>query len=32
MENIQRTCLPAAGKNWRLPLYDPLVKLLAVEG
>ena len=32
MENIQRTYLPAAGKNWTLPLYDPLVKLLGVEG
>ena len=31
MENIQRTCLPAAVKNWRLRLYDPLVKLLGVE-
>jgi ubiquinone/menaquinone biosynthesis C-methylase UbiE len=31
MENIQRTYLPAAGKNWALPLYDPLVKLLGVE-
>jgi hypothetical protein len=28
MENIQRTYLPAAGHNWTLPLYDPLVKLL----
>jgi ubiquinone/menaquinone biosynthesis C-methylase UbiE len=32
MENIQRSYLPAAGKNWTLPLYDPLVKLLGVEG
>ena len=31
MENIQRTYLPAAGKNWTLPLYDPLVKLLGVD-
>jgi SAM-dependent methyltransferase len=23
-----RTYLPAAGRDWRLPLYDPLVKLL----
>jgi SAM-dependent methyltransferase len=32
MENIQRTYLPAAGNNWTLPLYDPLVNLLSVEG
>ena len=28
MNNIQRTYLPAAGRDWALPLYDPLVKLL----
>jgi ubiquinone/menaquinone biosynthesis C-methylase UbiE len=28
MENVQRTYLPAAGRDWALPLYDPLVKLL----
>lgn len=31
MENVQRTYLPAAGKDWALPLYDPLVKLLGIE-
>jgi ubiquinone/menaquinone biosynthesis C-methylase UbiE len=30
MEAIQRTYLPAAGKDWALPLYDPLVKLLGI--
>lgn len=30
MENIQRTYLPAAGRNWALPFYDPLVKLLGL--
>src|SRR5918994_1732899 len=28
MEEIQKTYLPAAGHDWMLPLYDPLVKLL----
>ena len=28
MGAIPRTYLPAAGHNWALPLYDPLVKLL----
>jgi len=28
MNDIQRTYLPAAGRDWALPLYDPLVKLL----
>ncbi|MGH9356931.1 MAG: class I SAM-dependent methyltransferase [Terriglobia bacterium] len=28
MADIQRTYLPAAGHDWSLPLYDPLVKLL----
>jgi ubiquinone/menaquinone biosynthesis C-methylase UbiE len=28
MANLQRTYLPAAGRDWALPLYDPLVKLL----
>jgi ubiquinone/menaquinone biosynthesis C-methylase UbiE len=28
MEGIQKTYLPAAGHDWMLPLYDPLVKLL----
>jgi len=28
MTDVQRTYLPAAGHDWTLPLYDPLVKLL----
>jgi ubiquinone/menaquinone biosynthesis C-methylase UbiE len=28
MSEVQRTYLPAAGHDWALPLYDPLVKLL----
>ena len=28
MEHATRTYLPAAGHDWALPLYDPLVKLL----
>jgi ubiquinone/menaquinone biosynthesis C-methylase UbiE len=28
MTNVQRSYLPAAGRDWMLPLYDPLVKLL----
>jgi ubiquinone/menaquinone biosynthesis C-methylase UbiE len=28
MMDVQRTYLPAAGHDWTLPLYDPLVKLL----
>jgi ubiquinone/menaquinone biosynthesis C-methylase UbiE len=28
MTEAQRTYLPAAGHDWTLPLYDPLVKLL----
>jgi SAM-dependent methyltransferase len=28
MEETQRTYIPAAGRDWALPLYDPLVKLL----
>jgi ubiquinone/menaquinone biosynthesis C-methylase UbiE len=31
MTDIQRTYLPAAGKNWALPLYDPLMKLLGFD-
>jgi ubiquinone/menaquinone biosynthesis C-methylase UbiE len=31
MEHVQRTYLPAAGRNWALPLYDPLVKLLGAD-
>src|SRR5512135_190113 len=28
MEDARRTFIPAAGVDWTLPLYDPLVKLL----
>ena len=28
MEETRRTYIPAAGHDWTLPLYDPLVKLL----
>ena len=28
MEQAEKTYLPAAGRDWLLPLYDPLVKLL----
>lgn len=28
MEEAQRTYIPAAGRDWRLPLYDPMVWLL----
>ena len=28
MVESSRSYLPAAGRDWRLPLYDPLVKLL----
>ncbi len=31
MENRTTTYLPAAGHDWALPLYDPLVKLLGVN-
>lgn len=31
MEETQRIYLPAAGHDWLLPLYDPLVKLLGSE-
>ncbi len=31
MASIQRTYLPAAGHDWALPLYDPLVKLLGAD-
>jgi ubiquinone/menaquinone biosynthesis C-methylase UbiE len=27
MEEYQRTYIPAAGRDWALPLYDPIVKL-----
>lgn len=31
MNESQRTYLPAAGRDWLLPLYDPIVKLLGVD-
>jgi ubiquinone/menaquinone biosynthesis C-methylase UbiE len=31
MEQVARSYLPAAGLNWTLPLYDPLVKLLGMD-
>jgi ubiquinone/menaquinone biosynthesis C-methylase UbiE len=30
MHSAERTYLPAAGKDWLLPLYDPLTRLLGV--
>lgn len=32
MQDVQRTYLPAAGRDWALPFYDPLVKLLGADG
>jgi ubiquinone/menaquinone biosynthesis C-methylase UbiE len=31
MTHPERTYLPAAGHDWALPLYDPLVKLMGAE-
>lgn len=31
MEHAERTYLPAAGSNWALPLYDPLVRLIGAD-
>ncbi len=31
MTTTQRTYLPAAGRDWALPFYDPLVRLLGAE-
>ena len=31
MHAIRKTYLPAAGKDWLLPLYDPFTKVLGVE-
>src|SRR5262245_7167072 len=28
MTNAERTYIPAAGYDWRLPFYDPMVKLI----
>ena len=31
MRDIQRTYLPAVGRDWALPFYDPLVKLIGAD-
>jgi ubiquinone/menaquinone biosynthesis C-methylase UbiE len=31
MDETQRTYLPAAGKDWALPLYDPMQRLLGAD-
>ena len=31
MQDFQRTYLPAAGRDWALPFYDPFVKLLGAD-
>jgi cyclopropane fatty-acyl-phospholipid synthase-like methyltransferase len=31
MGEYRRTCIPAAGHDWLLPLYDPLLKLLGAD-
>src|ERR1700675_3991093 len=31
MEHAERNYLPAMGKRWLLPLYDPLLKLLGAD-
>jgi ubiquinone/menaquinone biosynthesis C-methylase UbiE len=31
MSNVERAYLPAAGHDWALPLYDPLVRLLGAD-
>jgi ubiquinone/menaquinone biosynthesis C-methylase UbiE len=32
MADVHRHYVPAAGRDWRLPLYDPIVKLLGGDG
>jgi ubiquinone/menaquinone biosynthesis C-methylase UbiE len=32
MTNAERRFLPAAGRDWFLPLYDPLTKMMGVDG
>jgi len=32
MDPVRRSFIPAAGHDWLLPLYDPLQRLLGVEG
>ena len=31
MQDVQRSYLPAAGRDWALPFYDPFVKLLGAD-
>jgi ubiquinone/menaquinone biosynthesis C-methylase UbiE len=31
METVERAYLPAAGRDWALPVYDPLLKLLGAD-
>src|SRR5258708_9477815 len=31
MEDVERNYLPAMGKRWLLPLYDPLLRLFGVN-
>jgi ubiquinone/menaquinone biosynthesis C-methylase UbiE len=31
VQEVQRTYFPAAGRDWALPLYDPLLKLLGAD-
>jgi ubiquinone/menaquinone biosynthesis C-methylase UbiE len=31
MGSVEKTYLPAAGHDWALPLYDPLVRLLGID-
>jgi ubiquinone/menaquinone biosynthesis C-methylase UbiE len=31
MQEVQRTYLPAAGRDWALPFYDPFVRLLGAD-
>jgi ubiquinone/menaquinone biosynthesis C-methylase UbiE len=32
MADVQRSYVPAAGNDWSLPFYDPLVKLIGGDG
>jgi ubiquinone/menaquinone biosynthesis C-methylase UbiE len=31
MEDVGRTFIPAAGRDWRLPLYDPFTRLIGAD-
>jgi SAM-dependent methyltransferase len=31
MEDVGRTFIPAAGRDWRLPLYDPFARLIGAD-